>query len=633
MALRIFLDGQLIDTNDHGDISDASITLRNRDTTGDLAYGFSGNLEFYGATMNYIREKLVDTIEAMGNRIEVRVIDDCCGDNTIFEGELNAHSIDWCEGDCKISGSFVEVSDEVRKQHCLKQTYIWDDDVFEKWMLERKRLNEGQKDETLWINPPLPPEWGTTFRTRKHPMIRFCYDPRPAWVKVIILIIGLFLNVILLVLTLIVGVLAIIQNIIHAIVEFFDWIGGGDFDEFPGFESAVVMNDIRNNMNRWIVGCDYGVASPLLREYIENGCKACGMEFRSSILTDPNSPYYNTLLMSMPVGNPTSEYVGWSEENKPLYTVTALLDNLKDTFNGEYFINGNVLLFERKDIFLNMDEWINLSDGLDNPIVEEICYSYTGDSFPAYADIGYIPDGWDNCGNEAKWLYKDIVEWNPDNRYPYMKGAFEKSIPFSPSRYRQDGLSGDILTAFDREFGLIIGSVLLGPLGTLLASDLIKEHWSRYMLLSNSSLSTEKLVIWDKDAVLKEGGDILSNIEYAVVIRKERGINNDNPFGGLFPMETFYYNWPYWVQAEEQGNETVKPNYNVAKGNLYDNFWYIEDSRKPLGKLREYRAKIKRRCGDVKDLKFWKYINLPIGKGTIEEVTISETTIEIKGKV
>jgi hypothetical protein len=230
-----------------------------------------------------------------------------------------------------------------------------------------------------------------------------------------------------------------------------------------------------------------------VRDYIDNVCKKCGISFQSSILNDSNSDYYNTLYFSAPVKkgvafDDTTTF--WIDENRPLLTGSGLLDEQKTLYNGNWRIIGNVLTFERKDFFKTVNPWLNTAD-LGGKLIS-LCYNWTATQRPAFGDFKYQLDAIDWVGNEAKARWNDIVEWN-DPFSPLQKGKKQVLLPYSPARFRDDGLDEDILAIYDGLpfFGFI-------------------KNYTGVMIMHSGTSFVPKVLIWDtasgvSDARVKKG--------------------------------------------------------------------------------------------------------------------------------
>ena len=599
--LYITLDDTLYSPDAYDDIQKASFTIRRRDEDGTIAYGFSGDLTFYGDAFLYLYNTIINPPEGFGTGVNkevfIRVYDDCCRtqvngefkDYMIFQGVINGASLDWCVRECYIRCQVSEYNDTTKKTDCLKSNVIW---------------HNGYDYN------------GKKFTELSHPFVWHCSELRPSFMHYLWLIIGLGLNVMLLMLHSLVALVALIKEIIDAIGALFS----GEAVEFD-FDLLASYKDLIDQMNGYVSGCQYGHPAPLVRDYIQNICNVCGLTFSSSIFNDPASPYYNTLFFSAPTTKGKDEYVTWIADDAPIASGDTMLNWLKDTFNGDYRIENGILYFERRDYFNNGDIWLDLSNALDSEAIK-ICFSYPTKRDPANAEFNWMLDGVDWCGNEAKSFYNERVDWNlPFGQYARLKGTRKYQIPFSPARFRRDGVDEDVLSVWQdawNTFGL--GDYLTGG-----------AQFSRALLLPVHMTSTPKLLIWDgtssvQDAKIKH---IPYSPAYQPMIGNVQAPNPIDPDGD-------YYNFDMWVSSETdsvlttQGVGTSKP---YIQGNLYDRFWYIDDPRLSNEVKLDYTATIVRDCKAIITLDFTKSVLLPNGlRGTVDEVTITDETITIKGR-
>jgi len=397
-----------------------------------------------------------------------------------------------------------------------------------------------------------------------------------------------------------------------------DLIGDGDINVFD--DAFALLDEMNTRMN----GCSHGHPAPLVRSYIDNICKVCGLQWQSSIFQDPNSPYYNACWFEASVTKGKHDYVTFIGDDKPTFVGEEFLKALGQIFNSDYRVQNGLLILERRDYFLSNDILIDISNmvdtlgkmRLDDNIIS-CCFTYTDKAPPAAARFSYVKDTVDWVGNEAKQLYNDLVSWNlPMGSYPNFKGIREYKIPLSPARFRQDGIDRDVLTSWQytlQNHGSIIG--VIGFIGGFsFFASLVLPEYDNALLLAEDKTSTSKILIWDG-----------VEVENAKVVRESYGDGN------------FYYNIPMWVAAfndsEESGVETTKV---FKPNNLYDNFWYIDDPRRTDTNFRGYyfSLEIVRSCEFVRGLDFEKWIKFPFGwRGRLTEVTIKRDTIILKGRV
>lgn len=596
--IYLTLDGNVFSPDSYEDIQKASFTIRRKAEDGSITYGFSSDLTFYSDAYKYIYNKIIAPNDAVGTgvnaEVQLRVYDDCCiingKDYLLFEGLITAASTDWCFQECFVKCQAVEHNLTTRQTDCLKSTIIWDN------------LHDYGN--------------GVRFTNLPHPFVWHCAELRPSLLQYIFLVIGLLLNFLSLVLTPIVALFALIKEIIDAIGALFSGDAVDfDLDLYDGYR------DLIDTMNGFISGCLYGHPAPLIRSYINNVCNSCSLTFQSSIFNNDQSPYYNALYFSAPVTKGKDKYVTWIADDAPLLNGSDLLDQLKRTFNADYRIENGILYFERRDYFTNNDIWLDLSNALEDNAIS-ICFEYPTERDPAYGRFEFTLDGIDWCGNEAKAFYNDTVSWNlPFGQFQRLKGEGKYVIPFSPARFRRDGIDEDVLSVWAEIWNVIgLGDYLTGG-----------SQFDRALLLPVHMSSTPKLLIWDGNSAVEDAK--ISHIPYSPAYQPNiGGVQAPNPID----PDGDYYNKDMWVTAQQdsilltQGIGTNKP---YIEGNLYDRFWYINDPRLDTQVRLNFTATIVRDCKDLITLDFTKGVLLPNGlRGSIDEINITESNIVIKGR-
>lgn len=597
MRFRILFDGIEYPFSEISDVDNTDFNIRKSDEDKRLAYGFSSKIEMYGSLFTYVYNKLIDDLNGKNNRILVDVYDTCCGGDTamgmlVFSGEINSTSLEWCIGECKISANILERSGDIEKVNCLKSARIYDN------------------------------TYG--FQQMKHPFIRHCTEMRPSFVQDMLILLTFYINFLILYMYgYVIFIITAILTVINAILAFInllganiDLIGDGDINVFDD------VIDLLGEMNTRINGCKTGHPAPLVRDYIDNVCKVCGLTWQSSIFQNPESTYYNACWFEAAVTKGKNDYVTFIGDDKPAFVGEEFLKALGQIFNTDYHVQDGRLTIERRDYFVSADELIDVSNmvdengklRLDDNIIS-CCFSYTDKAPPAGARFEYVKDAVDWVGNEAKFLYNDLVSWNlPMGSYPNFKGLKEYKIPLSPARFRRDGIDRDVLSSWYDTLQSIGNIFSFIGIEFNFGHFLVQPEYDNALLLAQDKSSTSKILIWD-------GVDR----ENAKVVREPYGDGN------------FYYNIPMWVAAfndsEESGVETskvFKPN------NLYDNFWYIDDPRRNDAMFRgyEFTLEIIRTCEFVRNIDFEKWVKFPFGwRGRIMEITIKRDTIVLKGRV
>lgn len=615
--LRIKLDGMLIAIEEHSSLKTAKFTFEKNDRDG-IRTSFSSTITFYGSAAQYIQQQLIDAPNAYANIITADVFDDCC-DPLVYTGQITSKTIEWCADDCAIKATIVERKDIVDSYQCIDKTFIWDN-----------RLG---------------------FQSQRHPFVRHCLEIRPAslfiaslYGTIVVMSIMVMLMPVFVVVLLVGVIVAIIINILSTLLLFGLLGSVGDLDDLVS--SLFGMIDFWKNavsqMANALVSCGRGHPAPYVRDYLRNGCSICGLTFQSSIFTNPASPYYNAMLYASPVTPGTEDYISFSPDDKPIMTVRRFLETLKDTFNGDFRIINNILLFERKDYFEQGGTWIDISDLRQYPPeVIKLCFRYNSEKEPAAARFRYSDDAIDFLADEARWRYDDLVDYDPPLINSNLQGLKEINFPFGRARFRYDGISEDILKSTKPGLALFAiitagataGCIALaaaasatGPLVQSIVGAAIsfisfvtsvvtiaQDKEGKYdsaLLMAQDQSSPERILIHDT----------ATPIEDARIIRQ--------PYSSPKYSPAFHYNIPMWVAAGGDSKESTKIHITP---NLYTEFWSIEDPRIRNYKVIEFELVIKRDCDLIQQFSFDKKILLPEGKvayPNIIEITYSNITIK-----
>lgn len=490
--MKVYYDGILIPEERMTDsMRKPKFTIRRKGNDGEKAISFTGDLIFTGVEYNYIYAKLVTDINAVLNTVELKFIDDCCG-NKEYVFLIKPENIRWCDGECSITANATEYSENSKQYDCLKNTLIWDN----------------------WNN----------FQAGPHPKMVYCVEYRPAILQDVILCFGVLISLILVLLYPVVFIVGIIVAVINAIITAINTIPGISIDliDFDGDSSTSTLEEytaFRDRVQQFLVGCGRKHPSPLVRSYIKNVCDKCGIGFVSSIFNNPASLYYNTVYFNAPVtkGNDPIDTSNWIDKNKPLLNGTKYLDEVKQAINGDWKIIGGVLYLERKDFFKSGTVWIDLTTYPAEKIIS-ICYTWSRKERFAYANLQWSKDPIDWVGNEALDRWNDIVEWNsPPN--PTQKGEYLKLLPYGAARFRDDNIERDVLSDYE-------GAPFLGA--TIAA-------YKKAMIMNNGTAFLPKLLIWD--GVSYDNSKVRTNYAAAT---------------GVAPSES--YNNPWWIDASHLQN-------------------------------------------------------------------------------
>ena len=586
----IKLSGTLINGTIDG-IDSFNITYRQSDDEGILIKSYSAELTFYDDGYDIIKTELIDNANGFINKITAEVYDECCG-RLVFKGVIRGDSLDWCEPECWVTCQIVEEKPELS---CIQSTLIYDGLL----SVEQKK-------------------------------VRYCVEMRPQFIVEILLAVFSIVNsVIYLILLPLSLAVIVIQSLLYGLCSLFCVIPGtgctqetcndgvwtnpdNAFSEISGW-----LDDFQNRL----IQCQWYHPTALVRDYIKNVCDRCGLTFKSSILNDSSSPYYNLLLFSAPVrrGYKPSETNGLLiSENLPIETLDSLMQrHLKPLFNARYWIINGEFIFERKDYFANSNTWIDSEQLLLNGKILEnrICFSWIDDKKYAYGRYTYLQDGSDILAYEAANRFNTIVEWNnPPSEA--QSGYLDKQFLSGTARFRNDW-AGYEATGFGGFVNVALGNAL--------------EDSKNLLLMSQHTAFNYKFLIWDSSSSIDEA-------------RIER--NYSNSFTGGIVIENVYYNIgdaeiideDYPLPVDKLFNYPMWFNENNAN-NLYTLFHYIDNPRYPGIKLFNFNFTFEFDCAEFDSLDFSKNIRLRVGNnikfGEVKELTVDfmKRTISVNGIV
>lgn len=414
-TLRIELDGTLVTGRIDG-TDNFVVTLRNEDEEGKIAQSFTSELTFYDDGYQIIKAKLIDSVSGFGDWVNVVIYDDYCG-GVVYEGRIQGDGIDWCEPGCYVTANIIQQEEAVT---CIMNTKIWDD------------------------------KYG--FLQKEYIGVAYCLQIRPLFLHILLgYIFSLLRLVVDFITVLLFPVIVLVWGICNLIRLVCGFLGCNKPDCDGQFNNPKVYWDqIVRGADALFDQCGHKHPTAYVRDYINNVCQICGLNFQSSILNDPNSIYYDLGLFSAQVkrgkirGADDNKLI---EDNLPVETLATLMNTyLKPLFNADYKIVGNNLIFERKDYFFNSNNiWIDTSDLMNRGVIQDnvVCYTWTDKERYAYGDYQYTMDASEYIGNEVRRRWQDIVEWNLPPVNLSLKGGMEVIIASSCARTIADGISED----------------------------------------------------------------------------------------------------------------------------------------------------------------------------------------------
>jgi hypothetical protein len=491
----------------------------------------------------------------------------------VFVGVIQGQTIAWCEGECSVDCTAVEKTPQSLMMDCLKSRTVY----------------QGIEDEA-------------------HPRIVYCDEIRPDWLHITLLILGQILQLLVVGLTPIVAVFSLTVSVINAVIAFVNLTGAGidpiDFDGDASTNTLAEWANWTDQLAERIIGCGRMHPSMLIRRIYQYHCQQCGGSFASSIFTDPASQYFNTVLFNAQVKKGTLQDSGsLISENLPVMSPSSLLNKLKTVFNARYAIRtiGGVptLVFERKDAIITTSVWVDpMVLKAEGRLVDGLCYEWDTDAAPAYLNGGYSEDPMDEVGNEARSVYRDIVEWNlPFNAS--QKGDYQLQFEFGMSRNRRDGYETDTLD-----------SILFWP--QMVAAS---NQYGTALMLSRGISALPKLLIWDGAS-------------------PQGGVQNQYVAYGRPPEMNF--NYPLHFNEWNCAPNTSYPS-NAPGKNLYGRF-HAMDNPKVLNTRRVlFKFEFEFTQAHITSLDPFAIVPLPIAggiNGHITNITINHKagTILVSGK-
>lgn len=632
----------------------------------------NGTLQIEGDSFELIRKWLITDISSGRNAIEVKLVDEGCGEYRDFI--IKSRDIRWCEGDVCAIDVVVKQKDE--QLTCIQNTLIADN-----WQGWYQRVPANGK---------------------KHPRFSYCNEVRPNGILVLDwfnaatngVVTALLMVSLLPLINSIIAIILAIEAILNAIPGVnVDW----DID-------FINPSDLLSNFQQYFIesaGCGREHPASLIRDFITNVCDKCGIQvdeesapifFARTLKVESsdrgeieiaNNPYYNACVLYAPVkrgirrfkrlgiGADPNDTDFWIEDNSPLLTLDQFLDQIKGAFNHEWQVRNGRLYFQRKDFYLSENYVYDFSFGSADryKIVEGICYEPNDIKYPASCTGIYTPDASDTCGNEAgnsngRGQMNGYVSFADTDNNPNFEGVLNKTVQLGATKFRLDGASTDYIA--DAMQVVCNGSVLT-PFLNGLFRDFVAPGISKYadhaLLLSAETAVQPKILIWDGRDYLNAKA-IRNRAAYPNVAAED--IPEQNP---AYNAPTPYLPQPWHVRHKPETDIlgsalTIGPNdpgrYKVTdyfsiviynppamlpnypmyfepwyRDNLWDYFHWIDDPRRNPSMSRNWRVKIQLCCEDLQKLGVFndaggivlgQKIKLPTGfypDGVILEITVN----------
>lgn len=611
-----------------------------RNNTGDLNVGSfevkksaSNDLQFEGKAYSIIKEWLVDNVSAPLNSLDIKIEHVGCGAYTDFV--IRSNQVKWCEDEvCEISSDIQQRDPAIQ---CFQRTIIADN-----WQGWFQRIPEGGK---------------------KHPRFIYCNEARPN--GRIIMIWGLLAlyAVLIFVLTPVINTIIAIIGVIKTIIDAISWLLGKKpkFDDnFEWFDPSAYIGKLYVDST----GCGRMHPAPLIRDYIDNVCKKCGVKVDS--ITDPifhsrtiniqtsseksrgvvnrDNPYFNACYMYAPVkrglrmfenmfsgAKNTVEY--YITDNRPLLALDDFLDEIAPIFNAQWRISyiGGIphLYFWRKDWYRMGTALYDFTEnGQDrNKLLAGICFNWLDKKQFAFMRGIYSQDAIDTCGNEALSQMNDLVALADKTNNRHYEGKMDKtSSQFGATRFRFDGSGGDYIS--DALQGTLINNPGVAFILSMALVPILTKYIDYCLLMTDETTSLKKIIIWDE----------ASGMEFAKTVRPHKTGQfgkSSRPLPVINPLyntelkqwyevhspKTFVLGNKKLFTAVDSGEYVVRtivgadyytrpaeltnyPMYFCSqfKDNLYDWFHWIDDYNVNPQLNLEFNAVIEMCCNDLNKL-------------------------------
>jgi len=408
------------------------------------------------------------------------------------------------------------------------------------------------------------------------------------------------------------GVLNALINATNSIIASINNLLGTSLNQISASNSnlAQSVNELKESTDRMIdrvIGCGRKHPSPLMRDYVNNVCGKCGLTFKSSILNDANSDYFNAAYLNAPVDKGVKESdtsTFWVESNSPIRSGEQFLDELCDLFNAKWEVKNSILALERRDANISSTPFIN-TNLLDSDKFS-ICYSWSKKSRPAYGTFEYQRDAINTVGIEAIRRWGDVVEWNLPP-LPNQKGEYKPLFNFAAARFRKDnvrlsdGPDKDVFTLFENV-------PLIGP---------YVRKFENALLLNEHKCMLPIALIWDGKSLDSATVDPNQFIPAQTDPNFTAFANNSK---ATPPGE--YYNYPFWFDSK-------MPN------NMYDRFWSIENPRSSGFQGKVYELTVELTCANLNaaDLDGTVQASEGIGHVDVIEFNYANKTMTITGEI
>lgn len=490
-----------------------------------LRKGTSGTITFEGEAYELLRRWLVDDVSAQVNGVEVVI--EHVGVGYYRNYRLRYSDIGWCEDASCTFDTNIKQMDE--RLSCIKRTMITDNHLG--WFPK-----QGEK-----IAP-----------NKKHPRFAYCVEKDSGTLSAIWYLlcttVGTMYPMITVMATVYNSIAFIINGIEAAVNAIISIVGGNPvnwgFEIITWSDIATFWGSVMSNS----AGCGREHPAPLIRDYIYNVCKKCGVTVNAEtapIFFDQNplwrtsdprvgdkgeynawNPYYNACYFHPAVrrgirrydrwdafDNPvfnTEDY--WIPDNEPMLTLDMFLNQISPVFNMQWMVHEGKLYINRKDWFIERQPLFDFrGNGADaSRIIEGVCFENTEKTYPAWTKGIWNTDSSDACGSQAAGQNgtgqaNAIIEFGNTDNNPNFEGVLDKTVAsFGFARFRFDGVASDyVYDAAQMVFNAGITSHII-PLSRAFFEAFMEatvqeiDKYNAYsILMSGEITSLPKIIIWD----------------------------------------------------------------------------------------------------------------------------------------
>ena len=422
-----------------------------------------------------------------------------------------------CDCDLKLTATFsTDICGGISIPLELTSEEIQDDPCNCRMKISLKQTSEEERcfqqlDSRTW--------WQDYYETAQMPKVPF--TDQPSFLQVIMIYIRIALAFILAPINLLLGG---ISGIVSAIGSVF----GADAPDINPIDDLLAIVD------QWITGCGRCAPAPLIREFLQFQAAQCGLTLKSSILNNPGSTRYNSVMFCLEGGrflspeqkNDPAKCAEVFRANAPIETTVELMSKYEELFRAECRISNGQLCFESPNYYQNpnyetvLDLVTLCGEGV------EFTYEFDQTGNYAYGEFSYAQDFIDSEGNKARTRhYRDTLEWN-NPVAGVRKGKKTVDVQFGAPRFMFDCESFERDGFFD--FENIIDEFRDGS----------ESFWLNLLGLTNLG------PICERDLIVSKSETSLCKI---LALEPNFDYNNAHTIRKLKPGATkhYVYNYPY----------------------------------------------------------------------------------------